>query len=41
MDVDSRIGSKWILADKIDGSDTADVPENLDDSPEMITCRRL
>ena len=37
--VDNRVGSKWVLADKLDDSDTADVPEDLDDSLKMITER--
>jgi len=37
--VDNRIGSKWILANKHEDSDTADVPEDLDDSLEIITER--
>ena len=37
--VDNRIGSKWVLENKHDDSDTTDVPEELTDSLETITGR--
>lgn len=37
--VDNRIGSKWVLVDDYEDSETADIPEDLDQSLDSITER--